>query len=87
MKEEGNSSAQYYVHYLGWNPRHDEWIPRSCIASNLTWSQNRAKKGRAAVTKELKEKERKEKMEDKEKDKKKDDTKEDKKEKVCLSYI
>ena len=84
VKEEGSGAPQYYVHYLGWNTRHDEWIPRSCVAGNITWSQNRARKGRAAVTKEIKEKERKEKLEDKEK--KKED-KEDKKEKVFIIIL
>lgn len=54
--EEEGSAPMYYVHYLGWNTRYDEWIRRPRIAENITWSQNRAKKGRAAATKELKEK-------------------------------
>lgn len=58
--EEGNA-PMYYVHYLGWNNRYDEWIRRPRIAENITWSQNRARKGRAAATKELKEKKEKEK--------------------------
>lgn len=60
VEEEGNA-PMYYVHYLGWNNRYDEWIRRPCIAENLTWSQNRVRKGRAAATKELKEKKEKEK--------------------------
>ena len=26
MKTDANNDAQYYVHYAGWNSRHDEWI-------------------------------------------------------------
>ncbi|KAK8753356.1 hypothetical protein OTU49_004052, partial [Cherax quadricarinatus] len=66
VEEEGNA-PMYYVHYLGWNTRYDEWIRRPRIAENITWSQNRARKGRAAATKELKEKK------EKEKDSKKED--------------
>lgn len=55
VDEEGNA-PMYYVHYLGWNTRYDEWVGRPRIAENTTWSQNRARKGRAAATKELKKK-------------------------------
>ncbi|KAK7074649.1 DNA- binding [Halocaridina rubra] len=60
VEEDGNA-PMYYVHYLGWNIRYDEWVRRPRIAENITWSQNRARKGRAAATKELKEKKEKEK--------------------------
>ena len=36
----------YYVHYLGWNNRYDEWVTRQRIAQNLSWNQGRGKKGR-----------------------------------------
>ena len=75
VEEEGNA-PMYYVHYLGWNTRYDEWIRRPRIAENITWSQNRAKKGRAAATKELKEK--------KEKEKDTKDTKKEEKEPVSI---
>lgn len=35
---------RYYVHYQGWNARYDEWIKRSRIAENLSWSKERTKK-------------------------------------------
>lgn len=76
VEEEGNA-PMYYVHYLGWNTRYDEWIRRPRIAENITWSQNRARKGRAAATKELKEK----------KEKEKDLKKEDKEPvRICLTF-
>lgn len=37
-------AIEYLVHYTGWNNRYDEWIRRSRIADNLSWSPTRAKK-------------------------------------------
>lgn len=51
----------YYVHYLGWNTRYDEWVERQRVAQNLTWSQTRAKKGRSASREAEKKEEKKEK--------------------------
>ncbi|KAG8234090.1 hypothetical protein J437_LFUL014619 [Ladona fulva] len=34
----------YLVHYTGWNTRYDEWIKRSRIAENLSWTPTRAKR-------------------------------------------
>ncbi|KAK2707232.1 AT-rich interactive domain-containing protein 4B-like isoform X2 [Artemia franciscana] len=36
-----NDVETYMVHYTGWNIRYDEWITRSRIAQNLTWTPNR----------------------------------------------
>ena len=47
MKEEGNETV-YFVHYTGWNTRYDEWIKRSRIADNLSWTPGRAKRIRQA---------------------------------------
>ncbi|XP_075223778.1 AT-rich interaction domain hat-trick isoform X3 [Lycorma delicatula] len=44
-KEEG-SETLYLVHYTGWNTRYDEWIKRSRIADNLSWSPGRIKRNR-----------------------------------------
>merc|ERR1712223_1595415 len=32
---------RYFVHYQGWNARYDEWIKRSKIKENLSWSKDR----------------------------------------------
>merc|ERR1712062_2847 len=32
---------RYFVHYQGWNARYDEWIKRSRIKENLSWSKDR----------------------------------------------
>ena len=39
-KPDGEKWPKYYVHYQGWNQRHDEWITRGKIAENLTWNAN-----------------------------------------------
>jgi Ras-related protein Rab-1A len=36
----------FLVHYTGWNTRYDEWIPRTRIAENLSWTPARAKRSR-----------------------------------------
>lgn len=45
MKEEHHATV-YLVHYTGWNTRYDEWIKRTRIADNLSWSPGRAKRSR-----------------------------------------
>ncbi|XP_039283337.1 microtubule-associated protein futsch isoform X3 [Nilaparvata lugens] len=44
--KEENSETLYLVHYTGWNTRYDEWIKRSRIADNLSWSPGRVKRNR-----------------------------------------
>ena len=39
-KPSGVRWPKYFVHYQGWNQRHDEWITRGRIAENLTWNAN-----------------------------------------------
>ena len=34
---------RYYVHYLGWNARYDEWVRRSKVAENLSWTKDRVR--------------------------------------------
>ena len=34
---------RYLVHYQGWNARYDEWIERSRVAENLSWTKDREK--------------------------------------------
>jgi len=29
--DDSDSRLQYFVHYIGWNSRHDEWIERDAI--------------------------------------------------------
>lgn len=29
--DDSDSKLQYFVHYVGWNSRHDEWIERDAI--------------------------------------------------------
>jgi Ras-related protein Rab-1A len=36
----------FLVHYTGWNTRYDEWIPRTRIEENLSWTPARAKRSR-----------------------------------------
>ena len=38
---EGSKWPKFYIHYQGWNSRHDEWIKRSRIKENLSWSKDR----------------------------------------------
>ncbi|XP_065200322.1 AT-rich interactive domain-containing protein 4B isoform X2 [Planococcus citri] len=35
--------TEYFVHYTGWNTRYDEWIRRSRIAEDLSWTPARDK--------------------------------------------
>lgn len=42
--EGGGQEESYLVHYTGWNNRYDEWIKRSRIADNLSWSPARGKR-------------------------------------------
>lgn len=42
--EGGGQDESYLVHYTGWNNRYDEWIKRSRIADNLSWSPARGKR-------------------------------------------
>ncbi|CAB4064585.1 RAB1A [Lepeophtheirus salmonis] len=46
QEQEKNNSKwpRYYVHYQGWNARYDEWINRSRIAENLSWTKDRPRK-------------------------------------------
>ncbi|RZF43118.1 hypothetical protein LSTR_LSTR001296 [Laodelphax striatellus] len=44
--KEDSSETLYLVHYTGWNTRYDEWIKRSRIADNLSWSPGRVKRNR-----------------------------------------
>ncbi len=37
----GERWPRYLVHYQGWNARYDEWIRRSKIAENMSWSKER----------------------------------------------
>ncbi|TRY72004.1 hypothetical protein TCAL_05405 [Tigriopus californicus] len=39
----GERWPKYLVHYQGWNARYDEWVKRSKIAENLSWSKERLK--------------------------------------------
>ncbi len=41
--KEGEKWPRYQVHYQGWNARYDEWIWRSKIAENMSWSKDREK--------------------------------------------
>lgn len=43
VEGEGQDES-YLVHYTGWNNRYDEWIKRSRIADNLSWSPARGKR-------------------------------------------
>ena len=38
---ENSKWPRYFVHYQGWNARYDEWIKRSKIRENLSWSKDR----------------------------------------------
>lgn len=45
LEVEGEGQEEtYLVHYTGWNNRYDEWIKRSRIADNVSWSPARAKR-------------------------------------------
>ena len=39
--KEGCRWPKFHIHYQGWNSRHDEWIKRSRIKENLSWSKDR----------------------------------------------
>lgn len=53
--EENSATNMYYVHYLGWNTRYDEWVVRQRVAQNLSWNQSKSKKSRGA-SKEMEDK-------------------------------
>ncbi|XP_052133476.1 AT-rich interactive domain-containing protein 4B isoform X3 [Frankliniella occidentalis] len=45
LEVEGEGQDEtFLVHYTGWNNRYDEWIKRSRIADNLSWSPARGKR-------------------------------------------
>ena len=39
--KDGCKWPKFHIHYQGWNSRHDEWIKRSRIKENLSWSKDR----------------------------------------------
>eukprot|EP00095_Tigriopus_kingsejongensis_P001533 snap_masked-scaffold214_size254108-processed-gene-0.9 protein:Tk01533 transcript:snap_masked-scaffold214_size254108-processed-gene-0.9-mRNA-1 annotation:"at-rich interactive domain-containing protein 4b" len=49
----GERWPKFLVHYQGWNARYDEWIKRSKIAENLSWTKDRLKAGHKPATNPL----------------------------------
>lgn len=43
MNKRYGAVTEYFVHYTGWNTRYDEWIRRSRIAEDLSWTPARDK--------------------------------------------
>ena len=42
---------RYYIHYLNWNKRYDEWVKRNRIIENLSWAPTRARRNSRVETK------------------------------------
>ncbi|KAF0299404.1 hypothetical protein FJT64_027852 [Amphibalanus amphitrite] len=42
---------RYFIHYLNWNKRYDEWVKRNRIIENLSWAPTRARRNSRVETK------------------------------------
>jgi Ras-related protein Rab-1A len=49
IETDDSGQPVFLVHYAGWNSRYDEWVKRSKIADNLSWTPARGSR-RAKTT-------------------------------------
>ena len=44
-------ARRYFIHYLNWNKRYDEWVKRNRLIENLSWAPTRARRNSRVETK------------------------------------